>query len=128
MTPKSDAMKSLLPPKYTPPNGEPSPLDLEIQRWGKRILTMVAVFGAIGTGLSVAGWKSFGPGPRITAVEAQTDTNIRDIASLKKENAELRRDVQSSIYIGCELLKIQQPGAVQLQECRDAQQRRNGPP
>lgn len=119
--------KSILPP-YLAPGLEPSPLDLEIQRWGKRILTMVAIFGALGTGLSVAGWKSFGPGPRITAVEERVDSNTRAIAALQKENADLRRDVQSSIYIGCELLKIQQPAAVQLQECRDAQQRRNGPP
>lgn len=127
--------RSDLFPPYTPPaHGSIDALGHEVNRWARRILTLVAVLGVFGTAASYSGWKQFGPSARFDALQADI-TSVRktaaaDVSSVRdtvtatsRRLDSVERDVRTSLYIDCELLKRSQPRAIPPEECSDDKQR-----
>jgi hypothetical protein len=123
-------MQRLLPPRppaYTP-HSDVAAEDAgkAFDRWGQRFLLLVGLLGALGASASYAGWRIFGPSTQ--GAEARTIAEAaRDSAHVNAKRLDvIEHDVQTNLYIGCQLLKVQQPNAIPLQECSDAQTRRDG--
>lgn len=122
-------MQRLLPPRppaYSPHSdatGEDA--GKAFDRWAQRFILLVALLGALGASASYLGWKQFGPSAQIASVTAiALQAKDSSHANAKRIDV-LERTMETSVYIGCELLKIQQPRAIPLQECREAQRRRD---
>ena len=61
---------------------------------------------------------------RADIADAQRSDLIVRTGSLEKRVDRIESKLDASIYISCELLRLQQPRAIQLSECRDAARRR----
>lgn len=124
----------LVPPYSPTVDGSLDHLGHEVNRWARRILTLVTVLGVFGTAASYSGWKQFGPSARfdslqanITSVRTATAADIsavRDTAiATSKRVDSLERDLRSALYVSCELLRRSQPRAIPPDECSDGAQK-----
>lgn len=115
-------MKSLLPPKapFPPYTAETAPtVDDAVQRWGKRILLLVSLIGVLGAYANYSGWRRFGPDAAEHAIG-----EVRDSTRATSRRLDVvENEATAAAYVGCELLRINQPTAVPPQQCSPEKQR-----